>query len=71
MELVAEVAQIPADDDALGRIGQAIETGRRRTGQNGLADSIDELPLQAFRIEREQQHAGAGPRIRRDLFGQL
>ena len=71
LELVAEVTQLSADDDPLGRVGQAVEAGGRRTGEHGLADSIDQLSLKSVGIEAEEQHAHAGPQIGRDVRSQL
>ena len=57
LELVAEVTQLSANNDAVGRVWQTVEARRRRTREDRLTDTIDELPLQSLGIEGKQQHA--------------
>ena len=71
LKLVAEVTQLAADDDPLGRIGQAVEAGSCRTGEYGLADTVDELSLKSIRIEAEQQHVHTRPPVRCGVRTQL
>ena len=41
LEAVAEMAEQSADEDPLGRLGQAVEAGGGRTGEDRLAHSFE------------------------------
>ena len=64
---VTEVPELSADDDALLRLGQAIEARCRRAREYGLAHAIDEPTAEPFRVEAEHKHADARPAVRRLL----
>jgi hypothetical protein len=68
---VAEMAQQPADGDALGRRDEAVETGRRRAGEHRLADSIDHTLTEPIDVEAKHQDAHTRAAIRRVVRRQL
>ena len=41
LEAVAEMAEQSADEDPLGRLGQSVEAGGGRTGEDRLAHSFE------------------------------
>ena len=69
---VAEEAQLSADADRFVRHDrQAVVAGRRRAGEDALADAVDDGFFQLFPAEAEKQQADAGPAVGRLRFGQI
>jgi hypothetical protein len=48
---VAKVPQVAADDHALGRVWETVETGGRRASKNGLPNAIQQPLREPFRVE--------------------
>ena len=71
LQAVAEEAQVAADADGLVLDHrQAVVAGRRRAGEDALADAVDDGLLQGVAAEGEEQQADAGPAVGRLVGGQ-
>src|SRR5207248_2349212 len=72
LKRVAEEAQVAAQADRPRLVDrQAVVAGRRRAGEDALADAVDERLLECVAREGEEQEADAGPAVGRLVGRQL